>query len=100
MHSLVDILKFTYIVGYTSCGPTYIESFFTIFGQCINVLNYKDYYPSLNNMKKRFGDSDDRRFWRSKQNVYNPSVMCYCKDLSQYYIHLEDNVTSSPSFFP
>ena len=34
------MLKFTYIVGYTSCGPTYIESFFTLFGQCINVLNY------------------------------------------------------------
>ena len=35
------MLKFTSIVGYTSCGPTYIESFLTIFGQCINVLNYK-----------------------------------------------------------
>ena len=37
------MLKFTSIVGYTSCGTTYIESFFTILGQteCINVLNYK-----------------------------------------------------------
>ena len=35
------MLKFTFIVVYASCGPTYIESFFTIFGQCINVLNYK-----------------------------------------------------------
>ena len=34
------MLKFTSIVGYTSCGPTYIERFLTIFGQCINVLNY------------------------------------------------------------
>ena len=41
LHSLVNMLKFTSIVGYTSCGPTYIESFLTIFGQCINVLNYK-----------------------------------------------------------
>ena len=40
LHSLVNMLKFTSIVGYTSCGPTYIESFLTIFGQCINVLNY------------------------------------------------------------
>ena len=38
------MLQFTYIVGYTSCGPTYIESFLTIFGQCINVLNYKEDY--------------------------------------------------------
>ena len=36
LHSLVKMLKFTSIVGYTSCGPTYIESFLTIFGQCIN----------------------------------------------------------------
>ena len=43
-HSLVKMLKFTYIVGYTSCGPTCIESFFAIFGQCINVLNYKNCY--------------------------------------------------------
>ena len=41
LHSRVKMLKFTSIVGYTSCGPKYIESFFTIFGQCINVLNYK-----------------------------------------------------------
>ena len=44
LHSLVKMLKFTSIVGYTSCGPTYIESFLTIFGQCINVLNYKIVY--------------------------------------------------------
>ena len=28
LHSLVKMLKLTSIVGYTSCGPTYIESFF------------------------------------------------------------------------
>ena len=33
-----------YIVGYTLCGPTYIESFLTIFGQCISVLNYNQSY--------------------------------------------------------
>ena len=47
LHSLVKMLKFTSIVGYMSCGPTYIESFFTIFGQCINVLNYKSRYTAL-----------------------------------------------------
>ena len=41
------MLKFTSIVGYTSCGPTYIESFLTIFGQCINVLNYNYSYTLL-----------------------------------------------------
>ena len=41
------MLKFTSIVGYTSCGPTYIESFLTIFGQCINALDYKRDYMSV-----------------------------------------------------
>ena len=39
--------KFTSIVGFTSCRPTYIESFITIFGQCINVLNYKSCYLQI-----------------------------------------------------
>ena len=38
------MLKFTSIVEYTLCGPTYIESVLTIFGQCINVLNYNMQY--------------------------------------------------------
>ena len=47
------MLKFTSIVGYTSCGPTYIKSFFfTIFGQCINVLNYKLAYEQKLYKKK------------------------------------------------
>ena len=42
LYSPVKMLKFTSIVGYTSRGPTYIKSFLTIFGQCINVLNHND----------------------------------------------------------
>ena len=41
------MLKFTSIVGYTSCGPTYIDTFLTIFGQCINVLNYNMLYKMV-----------------------------------------------------
>ena len=61
---------------------------------------YPEFYPPLNNIKEKYGDSDSRRTWRSKENVDATFVMCYCKDLSQYYIHLEDDVISSPSFFP
>ena len=61
---------------------------------------YPEYYPALTNIKKKYGDSDSRRTWRSKENVDATFVMCYCKELSQYYIHLEDDVISSPSFFP
>ena len=61
---------------------------------------YPGYYPPLTNLKKKYGDSNTRITWRSKENVDTSFVMCYCKDLSQYYIHLEDDVISSPSFFP
>ena len=59
---------------------------------------YPEYYPDLNNIKEKYGDSVQRRAWRSKQNVDNSFLMCYCKDFSHYYIHLEDDVKSSPSF--
>ena len=61
---------------------------------------YPEYYPPLTNIKKKYGDSNSRRTWRSKENVDTTFIMCYCKDFSQYYIHLEDDVISSPSFFP
>ena len=61
---------------------------------------YPGYYPPLTNLRKKYGDSKTRITWRSKENLDATFVMCYCKDLSQYYIHLEDDVTSSPSFFP
>ena len=64
------------------------------------IVAYPEYYPPLDNIKARFHDSSERRFWRAKQNVDTAFVMCYCKDASQFYIHLEDDVIPSPSFFP
>ena len=55
------MLKFTSIVGYTSCGATYIESFFTIFGQCINVLNYNNNYVSTHWILSNLGPTDRQR---------------------------------------
>jgi len=59
-----------------------------------------DFYPALENIKTKYGDTDSRRTWRSKENVDASFVMCFCKDISEYYIHLEDDVISSPSFVP
>ena len=69
-------------------------------GLLIVIEAYPEFYPSLTNIKKKFGDSHSRRYWRSKQNVDTAYVMCYCRLLSQYYLHLEDDVKSSPSFVP
>ena len=60
----------------------------------------RDYYPPLSNMKEKFGDSAQRTFWRSKLVVDFTFLMCYCKDLSKYYLHLEDDLIPAPSFYP
>ena len=59
----------------------------------------KEYYPRLTNLKEKFGDSKERIFWRSKLVIDFSFLMCYCKDLSQYYLHLEDDVIPAPSFY-
>ncbi|KAL9950749.1 hypothetical protein ACROYT_G043304 [Oculina patagonica] len=59
-----------------------------------------EFYPPLSNVKKKFGDSPQRIFWRSKQNIDFTFLMCYCHGLSQYYLHLEDDVLPAPSFYP
>ena len=58
-----------------------------------------EFYPSLSNMKTKFRDNPQRTFWRSKQNVDFAFLMCYCHDLSQYYLHLEDDVLPASSFY-
>ncbi|XP_078361638.1 alpha-1,6-mannosyl-glycoprotein 4-beta-N-acetylglucosaminyltransferase-like isoform X2 [Oculina patagonica] len=59
----------------------------------------KEFYPPLSNVKKKFGDNPQRIFWRSKQNIDFTYIMCYCHGLSQYYLHLEDDVRPAPSFY-
>ena len=60
----------------------------------------RDYYPPLSNLKAKFGDSVQRIFWRSKLVVDFTFLMCYCKDLSKYYLHLEDDLIPAPSYYP
>ena len=69
-------------------------------GLLIVIEAISDFYPALENIKPKYGDSDSRRTWRSKENVDATFLMCFCKDISEYYIHLEDDVISSPSFVP
>ncbi|XP_015769464.1 PREDICTED: alpha-1,3-mannosyl-glycoprotein 4-beta-N-acetylglucosaminyltransferase C-like, partial [Acropora digitifera] len=70
------------------------------FGLVHAIFAPKEYYPRLTNLKEKFGDSKGRIFWRSKLVIDFSFLMCYCKDLSQYYLHLEDDVIPAPSFYP
>ena len=60
----------------------------------------REYYPALSNMKRKFDDSQDRIMWRSKLVIDFSFLMCYCKDFSPYYLHLEDDLIPAPSFYP
>ena len=60
----------------------------------------REYYPALSNMKRKFEDSQDRIMWRSKLVIDFSFLMCYCKDFSPYYLHLEDDLIPAPSFYP
>ena len=59
----------------------------------------KRYYPQLSNFQLKFGDSYDRTRWRSKQNIDFAFLMCYCHELSNYHLHIEDDVIASQSVF-
>ncbi|KAJ7377748.1 Alpha-1,3-mannosyl-glycoprotein 4-beta-N-acetylglucosaminyltransferase C [Desmophyllum pertusum] len=60
---------------------------------------FPQYYPQLSKLRIKFGDSQDRTKWRAKQNLDFAFLMCYCQELSKYHLHIEDDVTASPSFF-
>ena len=59
-----------------------------------------EFYPALSNIKTKFRDNPQRIFWRSKQNIDFAFLMCYCHGVSQYYLHLEDDVVPASSFYP
>ncbi|XP_030830987.1 alpha-1,3-mannosyl-glycoprotein 4-beta-N-acetylglucosaminyltransferase B-like [Strongylocentrotus purpuratus] len=50
------------------------------------------FYPSLKNLKSNYGDSETRVRWRSKQCVDIAYTFIYGSGLSEYYLHMEDDV--------
>ncbi|XP_046381799.2 alpha-1,3-mannosyl-glycoprotein 4-beta-N-acetylglucosaminyltransferase C-like isoform X1 [Haliotis rufescens] len=58
------------------------------------------YYPSLDALRTTFGDAEYRVKWRSKQNLDYAFLMNYAKDLSEYYMQLEDDVTAAEGYVP
>ncbi|XP_041368117.1 alpha-1,3-mannosyl-glycoprotein 4-beta-N-acetylglucosaminyltransferase C-like [Gigantopelta aegis] len=56
-------------------------------------------YPSLQNLRRTFGDAKTRVVWRSKQNLDYSSLMAFSQNISQYYLQLEDDVIAAPSYY-
>lgn len=65
----------------------------------IHVIQTSDcIYPDLNNVRKTFNDSQTRIKWRAKQNIDFAFLMLYSRNLSDYYIQLEDDVVVATDF--
>ncbi|XP_069132073.1 alpha-1,6-mannosyl-glycoprotein 4-beta-N-acetylglucosaminyltransferase-like isoform X1 [Argopecten irradians] len=56
------------------------------------------YYPDFSKLDRNFNDSEARVAWRSKQNIDYAYMFLYSKNLSQYYMQLEDDVLTAKSY--
>ncbi|VDM46190.1 unnamed protein product [Toxocara canis] len=56
------------------------------------------YPPDLRSMPATFGDSAERMYWRTKQNLDYVFLMLYCQRRGEYYLQLEDDVLTRPGF--
>ena len=56
------------------------------------------FYPPLSGLKSTFNDGPERMYWRSKQSMDYVFMFYYSQGLTEYYMHLEDDVTAEPNF--
>ena len=58
----------------------------------------KDAYPPLEGLKRNYNDDERRVKWRSKQVVDYAFMFYYARNISQYYIQIEDDVYAATGF--
>lgn len=58
----------------------------------------REFYPKLRGLPTTYGDPPDQVFWRSKQNMDYSFLFNYCEDLSEYYMQMEDDVTTVTNY--
>jgi len=56
------------------------------------------YYPDFGKLERTFNDSETRVEWRSKQNIDYSYMFLYCRNISQYYMQLEDDVITTKNY--
>ncbi|XP_040265439.1 alpha-1,3-mannosyl-glycoprotein 4-beta-N-acetylglucosaminyltransferase C-like [Bufo bufo] len=67
-------------------------------GHLMVISSYSNAYPPLDGLKRNYNDHPERVRFRSKQNVDYAFLVNFCANMSQYYLMLEDDVTSSRNF--
>lgn len=55
-------------------------------------------YPSFEKLDNTFNDKPERVAWRSKQNLDYSFMFAYSRNISEYFVMIEDDVVSAPGF--
>ena len=81
------------LTNLTQRYPEYLENGF------MNIIQApSDFYPDFKNLKRNFGDSVERVKWRSREVIDSAYTYYMCRNFSEYFIQLEDDVLSIPSY--
>ncbi|XP_028265211.1 alpha-1,3-mannosyl-glycoprotein 4-beta-N-acetylglucosaminyltransferase C isoform X2 [Parambassis ranga] len=67
-------------------------------GQLVVIHVSQDWYPPLQGLKRNYNDAPERVTFRSKQNLDYSFLIHYSAGLGQYYLQLEDDVSSAKNF--
>ena len=57
-----------------------------------------DIYPDLSKVQKTYNDAIERIMWRAKQNIDFAFLTLYSRNISKYYIQLEDDVITASNY--
>lgn len=57
-----------------------------------------EFYPPLDNLQHTYNDSQLKIKWRSKQNIDYAFMWLYSKELSKYYMQIEDDIFTVPGY--
>ncbi|XP_068687196.1 alpha-1,6-mannosyl-glycoprotein 4-beta-N-acetylglucosaminyltransferase-like [Montipora foliosa] len=88
----------------TSAREKVKESLRSNFGQYLErnlihvIVAPVSFYPQLKGLPRTYNDGPERMYWRSKQSMDYVFMFYYSQGLSQYYLHLEDDVIAEPDY--
>ncbi|KAM9369489.1 alpha-1,6-mannosyl-glycoprotein 4-beta-N-acetylglucosaminyltransferase-like [Phaethornis superciliosus] len=70
-----------------------------LLGRLLLIHAPREFYPTLEGLKRNYNDPEERVRFRSKQNVDYAFLLSFAANLSSYYLMIEDDVWCSKSFF-
>ncbi|XP_061869374.1 alpha-1,6-mannosyl-glycoprotein 4-beta-N-acetylglucosaminyltransferase-like isoform X2 [Colius striatus] len=69
-----------------------------LLGRLLLIHAPREFYPTLEGLKRNYNDPEERVKFRSKQNVDYAFLVAFAANLSSYYLMIEDDVWCAKSF--